>query len=385
MAVGVSRVRRGGRVVLAVAAALAVEGWLLLTQLHGFARGIGPVLILAAVGVASLAGRVGHRRRSATPPAATTPAATTPAGPAASSGTAAPVIPAVVAAPDGPVALRSSPRRNGPARRAVPALLGAGVLLAVAGQSLGGARGPWHDQPYLIDTLAGLTAVAFGAAVVVAVVALTAGEHGHRRSLHEARAAAGSTVATMLTAARGLLASPPTGDDRRDRGLAAVGDLRALAAEIETAEHALGGPDAGERLVAVRERWSAVVAEPRAAAWRDLEHAWALMEGDIRTRLVAAGDWLPPETAARVRGLVVEPERRGRALADGLGPTTPSATAAAVLADSRRYVDRLVVLAVQLLDLAELYEPPAPTPAGRTAPSVALGALSAIPVGPRPA
>jgi hypothetical protein len=257
-------------------------------------------------------------------------------------------------------------------------LLVIGALLAVGGEWVGTGRPARADHGYLVDTLAGLTTSAFGLAVAVLVLSIVGAEHLGRRSRHEAHTAAGHVVGDLLRATSDLLTTGLTGPDWRARGRRAVDELQRLARDIDDARAAPAGP----RIVALRHRWQATVHRPAPGPWRLLDDAWSVMDGDIRTRLMAADDWIPHETARRVRTFIRTPDAvtRATALVGDVDSTEDADEIDRILGTSRDYVERLLVLTVQILDLGELYEPVVDGRVeART--GAALGGLSSVSVG----
>jgi hypothetical protein len=317
-----------------------------------------------------------------------------------------------------------------------------GTVFLVLGLTAGNSGGWLADDGYALNLIATLTTAPYGLAVLTLVYSGVTAEQENRRSRNEARAVAGRLVGDMMdtlltpfSERAGLTA------DRRLRSVqitSQLNDLRAhLVNVVETAHRLrMGGlhrsAARAERnaeldrldgqIGAAREAWASILQpEHDSVTWRHLAYQWGVIEGDVRTRLIAADEWIANEAAVRMTELIrdpgtlfsatvidpfvsgldvqIDPEADDHFVVAYAEDKSPEASqsdgfrlfdsaALEMIGDvakvSQQYVERLMLLMVQLSDLGVMYWPPSAnglrSVSGSGISTATLGRLSGRPV-----
>ncbi|MCD2197694.1 hypothetical protein LQ327_30415 [Actinomycetospora endophytica] len=306
--------------------------------------------------------------------------------------------------------LRDRPR---PIRFTVGTLVPAGAAVIALGWVLDGPGGWLEAHGFLTNVVASVGTGALGVAAALLIFSQIADRGDRERERRDAAAAAGNILAELAALHLRLFSSElrqRLPNDRRQRNLALLRRLhrlreltRTLTAETAAARRVLARNSSGEeerqsevrtvlaRLTEVDARWSELLTEGSPQLWREMGYTWGLLEQDLRVRLLSAGIWLPRYTVLRTGELLRAPDDAvvgellylPEALSVEEGRSDAGVTLRVVselrrvpegrdhgmmdgttdlmlehLRGSLHYLDRLLLLTLQLEELARDYPPP---------------------------
>jgi hypothetical protein len=295
----------------------------------------------------------------------------------------------------------------------VGTLIPVGAAVIALGWVLDAPGGWLEAHGFLTNVIASAGTGALGVAAALLIFSQIV-DHGNReRERRDAAAAAGNILAEL--AALHLRLFPmelrqQLPNDRRRRNLALLRSLdrlrslvRTMTAETAAARRVLVRNSSGveerrsevqtvlARLAEVNTRWGELLTWGSPQLWREMGYTWSLLEQDLRVRLLSAGIWLPRYTVLRTTELLRPPDQAvtGELLyfpdaltlreeSSDLGITLRAVSelrdvpkehehgmldgtidlALDHLRGSLHYLDRLLLLTLQLEELARDYAPP---------------------------